>query len=71
MKRFILPGIAVAIWLFFWANDTGVLVASFADAGYPGRRVCHYVIGLSVVTRYSVPAYGDPNAERCPLLKRV
>lgn len=71
MKRFILPGIAAAIWLFFWATDTGVLVSSYADPEYRGHRVCDYLIGFSIVTKYVAPAYGERNAERCPLLKRI
>src|SRR5258708_3097410 len=48
MKRSILSGIDETFWLFFWAIDTGVLVASWQE-GYPNSdryRVCHYLIGL-------------------------
>lgn len=71
MKRSILLSVAAAIWLFLWATDTGVLVASFADAEYPGQRVCRYLIGLSAISRYEAPTYYVPTAERCPLLKHL
>jgi hypothetical protein len=70
MKRSVLAGIVVAIWLFFWATDTGVLVASWGGHDYDGRpaQVCHYVIGLSIVRKVG----GVYNREgRCAFLPRV
>ena len=50
-------------WLALWATNTGLLVYS-ASTKVPTTRECRYLVGVSVVTRYSVLS------ERCELIAR-
>ncbi len=65
MIRFILLGVAVALWLVLWVDNTGVLIESRADPKEPGARFCHYLIGPSVILRV-MGDYRRP-VDRCPL----
>jgi len=59
----IVVALLAGAWLALWATNTGLLVYS-ASAKVPGTRDCRYLIGVSVVTRYSVLA------DRCGLISR-
>jgi hypothetical protein len=66
MKRFWLPVVIVGLWLFAWADNTGVLVWSRQEP-YGTGRLCSYFIGFSIETVYRPPHYRS----RCALLARV
>jgi hypothetical protein len=69
MKRFLLPGVAAfCLWLFAWANDTGVLVRSTTEDLVGHHRVCYYFIGLSIERVVRGESF---YARRCSLLWRL
>jgi hypothetical protein len=60
----IVVGVLVLAWLALWGTNTGLLVYS-ASTKVPTTRECRYLIGVSLVTRYSVLA------DRCELISRT
>jgi len=56
-------GLVVVAWLVLWGTNTGLLVYS-ASTKVPTTRECRYLVGVSVVTRYTVLS------ERCELIAR-
>ena len=60
----IVVALLVVAWLALWATNNGLLVYS-ASTKVPATRECRYLVGVSVVTRYSVLS------ERCELFSKA
>ena len=59
----IVVALLVVAWLALWAANTGLLVYS-ASTKVPATRECRYLVGVSVVTQYSLLA------DRCELFSK-